>query len=322
MPLEAEYRQEGRALDWTPTAALTGGQVIQVPDGRAAVAPVDVAANKLGAVQVAPNIYRLQKTASIAILRGGRVFWDHSANLAHFKKVNDRDFYVGRAAATSAETDTTVDVIFNVDPRPAVDLIRDGFNSALVGTAAAGGFGYPVNLGGALVLELTATNEAQKVDALSVDGFAIAANAIAEFVVRVLADGGSGSQDATVGVASGTHASDFQSVAEFVALHLDGNATAINAQSDDGTTDVAPVDTTKVYTEGSAVANRFECWMDLADPTSVKIYIEGVRVLSGTTFTLAAATGPLFLIAHVEKALGTDTYKLAIDRAEVRLMEE
>ena len=44
-------------------------------------------------------------------------------------------------------------------------------------------------IGGSTVMELTATNEAQKTDVLSVDGFAVGAKAIVEAVVRVISDG-------------------------------------------------------------------------------------------------------------------------------------
>ena len=49
---EASYYQDGDTLDYTPAAALSSGQVIQVPDGRAAMAVGDIAAGVQGAVQV------------------------------------------------------------------------------------------------------------------------------------------------------------------------------------------------------------------------------------------------------------------------------
>jgi predicted RecA/RadA family phage recombinase len=319
MTAEAIYRQDGDVIDYTPAADVSAGEVIQLRDGRAGVAPVDIASGVLGCLQVC-GIVRLLKTASICILDGGKVYWDHSANKAHFKAVNDRDFYVGAAVGDSL-VDGTVDVALNVEPRYIIDLARDATISALAGTPAAGGFGYPVMLGGGTVLEITATNEAQKVDAMSVAGFAVGAKAIVEGAIRVISDGGSGAQDFSIGAASGTHATDFETVAEFVALHLDGNVTAINAESDDGTTDVAPTDTTKVYAEGSDVAKRVEFWMDFRNSSDVQIYIDGVLVLGATVFTLAAAAGPLFLIAHLEKTATTDVYKVCVDWLRARLAQ-
>lgn len=307
----------------TAAAAVAAGEIWQLPDGRAAVhcgANAAAIADTVGFST--EGVFTVAKTTSMVILDGGPVYWDHSANKAHYKQVSDRDFFLGTAVGDAAAAATTMKVNLNVRPQYKIDLARDGFASVLVGTAAAGGFGYPVQLGGSLIFELTATNEAQKVDALSVDGLAVAANAIIEGAFRVISDGASGSQDVTIGVASGIHASDFQSVAEFVALHLDGNVTAINVQSDDGTTDVAPTDSTTTYTEGAAVAQRKEFWIDLRDPADAQVYIDGVLVLGSTVFTLAAATGPLFLVVHVEKASGTDVYKLAVDWLRTRTAEQ
>jgi hypothetical protein len=266
--------------------------------------------------------YTIPKSTSVKFLKGGRVYWDRSAEQATYKPVNDRDFYVGRAAADSDTATSTVDVLLNVDPPYDIDLFRDGFQTVLVGTPAAGGFGFPVNMGGSHLFRLSATSEAQKVDALSVRGFSKDANAIVRFKFRVLSDGASGSQDASIGVADATHASDFQTVGTFVALHLDGNVTAINAQSDDTATDVAPTDTTKVYAEGSLLTNQKECWMDFRNPNDVQIYIDGELVLDGTTFTLAGSSATLFPIVHLEKGSGTDVYDLAVDEFQVWFAEQ
>lgn len=321
MTAQASYYLEGLSLDYTPAAAVTGGDVTQLADGRAAVIPTDVAAGSLGAARVA-GVFKVQKTADINILDGGRVFWDYSANKAHFKAVNDRDFYMGVAVGDSPDTQTYVYVALNIEPRYLLDLARDPYISVIAGTAAFNGLGFPYREGGALRFALTSTNEAQKVDALSVAGFSPDANAIAEMAFR-MPNGGSGSaSDFTIGIASGTHATDFESVAEFAAIHLDGGATAINAESDDGTTDVAPTDTTKVFSAGTALSKRVECWIDTRDKANVKFYVDGVRVLTGTTFTLAAATGPLFLIAHLEKTTGTETADMTIDWLRARIAEQ
>ena len=307
----------------TNAAAVASGEIHQLTDGRAGVY-TGLNASGLGDVSNWTTFgqFTVTKTASVVIVDGGEVWWDHSANAATFRKVSDRDFYLGRAIGDAASAATTVVVDLNVLPRADIDLARDGFQSVLVGTAAAGAFGYPVNLGGALVFELTATNEAQKVDALSVDGFALAANAIVDGAFRVLSDGAGTVVDVSIGIASATHASDADSIAESVFLHLDANNANINAESDDGTTEVAATDTTTDYTEGSAIASRVHFTMDMRDPASVKIYVNGVRVLSGSTFNIAAAAGPLFLLVHVEKSVSTDTYKLAIDWLKVRFAEQ
>jgi hypothetical protein len=154
------------------------------------------------------------------------------------------------------------------------------------------------------------------------DGFSKDANAIVEGAFLILSDGSNATQDFTIGAASGTHATDFQSVAEFVAVSTVGNSTNLNVQSDDSTTDVPPTDSTLDYTEGSAVAQRVEFWIDMRDPNDCQVYINGVLVLGATVFTLAAASGPLFLIAHLEKTAGTDVYKVAVEWLRARYAQQ
>lgn len=309
--LQALFRQDGESLDFTAPAAITGGEVFQLSDGRAAVCPVDVASGAVGAASV-EGVYRLKLTDSINILAGGKVYWDHSANKAHFKQANDRDFYVGVAIAdVTAGTDQTVDVAINVKPSYEYDMAVDPSTTTLVGSATIG------TRGGTTKLSMASTNEAEKADIISKRGFAIASNPILEARIQVVSDGAGTAVDFNVGLASGTHATDFDAIAEFVSIQMDANSTQVNAQSDDGTTDVALVDTTVDVVENTA----FEVWIDARTPSSVKIYVDGVRVLTGTTFTLAAGTGPLYAIAHVEKTSSTDTYDVDIDWLRVRLME-
>lgn len=329
MPAEAIFLRERRSRRMVAVAAVESGEVWQMPDGLAAVKVGldEAAANDMAHFET-EGIHTVAKTSGVVITDGQPVYWDHSANSATFEPVNDKDFFLGTAYGDAASADTTMEVNLNKRPHYSRDLLRGdgmgavGFLSALAGTPAAGGFGYPVTLGGALILELTATNEAQKVDAMSVDGFAIGSNWIFEGIFRIINDGSNATQDFTLGVASGTHATDFQSVAEFAAVSTVGGSTNINCQSDDGTTDVAPTDSTKDYTEGSAVANRVHVVIDGRDHTNIKFYVNGERVLSATTFTLTAGTGPLFIIAHLEKTSGTDVYKVAVDQAAVRLMHQ
>ena len=323
MPLEATMVQgEPCTLDYTPLANVTAGQVIQIPGGRAGIPASDIEAGRMGAVNVS-GIFRVAKTTAAAILKGGRLFWDHSANVATFKPVNDRDFEIGTAIADAALTDTTVLVNLNVKQSVEIDLLRDAALTVLVGTAAFGGFGNPQPSGGAQAISLTATNEAQKVDILSVDRRAVSANAIAEFVVRLGANGSTNAVDFNVGVANGTHASDADSIPEHVLFHVDGGALDLFAQSKDGTTTVAAADTTKDVTAGSAVANRAELWIDTRDPADVQLYVDGVNVLPESVFRLDAATGPLGLLIHLEKSASAATAgPVYIDRAIMRTAED
>ena len=304
-------------------SAVAAGEVWQLGDGRAAVYTGSAAASS--GVRVAEETtgkYTITKTTGISILDGGRVYWDHSANSATYKKVNDRDFYLGRSVGDYGTSDAAMVVDLNIDPPYDLDLAAQGFNSVLAGTPAASAFGYPRRMGGAYEFELTATSEAQKVDAISVDGFAKGANAIVEIAFRVLSDGAGTVVDASLGIANATHATDADSITEHLFVHLDANNVNINLQSKDTSTTVAATDTTIDYTEGSTVACRVEVWMDLRDPADVQCYVNGVLALGSTVFNIDAAVGPLFLLAHLEKTSSADTYKLAVDWLRARFCEQ
>lgn len=317
---EAAFVQCGDTLDYTPDADRVTAEVIQLADGRAGAMCHDVSSGVRGAVQT-EGVFKVLKTASIVFLDGGEVYWDHSANAAHFRKVNDRDFFIGTAVGDAASADTTLLVNFNVAPTWTLDAMREAVLSVPTGTAAAGGFGYPVRLGGAAQLELTATSEAQCVDILTVDRVAVGANPIVQAIIRPVTNGSGAAVDFSIGLANGTSTTDADAVTEHVFFHIDGSDTKIYAQSKDGTTTVSATDTTTTITAGSAVANRKELWIDARDISSVKLYVDGVRVLSGTTFVLSAATGPLGLLAHIEKTSGTTTGKFLIDALRARIAQ-
>ena len=325
---DAVYVREGNESRLTVAASVGVGELWQLSSGEAGF----YTRTATGLAQAASSGDQVDfrttgkvtvtKTTGVALLDGGRGYWDHSANSLTFEKVNDRDFYGGRIVGDWTTTDATCVIDLNKDPRYDIDLLRDPYLSVLVGTPAASAFAYPVLLGGSLVFEMSATNEAQKVDALSVDGFAKGANAIIEGVFRVNSDGAGTNTDVSMGIANGTHASDFDSVAESVLIHLNGNSTTIYAESDDGTVEVAATDTTIVYVEGSAVANRVEFWMDMRNPADVQIYLNGVLALGSTVFNVDASTGPWFLVCHVEKASSADVYKLTLDALRARFSEQ
>lgn len=324
---DARITREWDETRLTAAASVAPGEIWQMPDGRAAFYRKLARTNKEEAGASGDRVdfqtsgkVTVNLTASITILAGGRVYWDHSANLAHYKKVNDRDFYIGRAVSDT--TGGTVEVDLNVDPPYDIDLLRDAALVVPVGTQAVGAFGWPKRAGGAWLFELTATNEAQKIDLLSVDRFAKTANAIIELVFRVPSDGAGTVVDASLGVANDTHATDADSITESIFVHLDANNTNINLESDDGTTEVAATDSTYDYTEGSAVANRVEVWIDMRTPADCQIYVNGALALPSTVFNVDAATGPFGILIHLEKSVSTDTYQLAVDRACARFMEQ
>ena len=326
MAAEGIYFRDSNDVRVTCDAAVASGEVRQLKDGRAAVFKgQNAAASGDPTAWATAGVYKMPKTASAFVpLEGGRAYWDHSANVVNFEKVNDRDFYLGRFAADATYASTECYVALNIDPAYDIDMLagEGGYLSVVTGTAAVAAFGYPQPLGKSKMIQLTATNEAQCIDMLSVDKFATGSNWIAEFVIRPDVNGSTSAVDFNIGLANGTSTTDADAITESLFLHVDGGSTNLALESDDGTTEVAATDTTFDLTAGSAVANRVEVWFDGRDLTDIQCYVNGVLALTSTVFKLDAATGPLGLLAHLEKTTGTATGMFTIDRACVRLAQQ
>ncbi len=324
MTIKAQLVQEGCALDWTADGTYSAGDVVQLKDGRAAVLTQDCVSGDLVGVYV-EGVFKMLKTATMVLLEGGRAYWDYSADKVYFRAINDQDFYVGRITADATSAATVCYVALNVRVKYDIDFKQDPGLSVPVGTAAAGAFGRGVGWKGGACLNLlvTATSEAQKIDWMSKDGFLAAANAIVEFQFSVptgLAAGGA--QDINIGIASATHATDADSIAQHCFIHVDGNSVNVLAQSKStGMSTVTATDTTVDLTAGAtnAAGVRLECWMDCRNPADVQIYCDGVLVLPSSVFDISGATTTtLFLLAHVEKTTGTDTAEVDVDMLAAR----
>jgi len=314
MTAEAVYLNPGVSVDYTPTVAMTAGEVRQLPDGRAAFAPTAIAAAAKGAVTVS-GVVEVLKTASMVMLKGSRVFWDHSANKAHLLQVNDQDFYLGIVQETAASAATTVKVAINADPRYTISL-GDGFASVPVVTAGINHHIIGHAEGVTLIFDTTA--EAQKLDALSHRGVALDAPCLVDAEVCINENGDDAAFDLNVGLANATHADDADSITEALFCHIDGSSLNINAESDDGTTEVAATDTTV----DAVVGTPFLVQWDLADWADIQMYINGVNVLPSSVFKLDAATGPLKLLAHMEKTANDSPGNVTVRRLGLRLREE
>lgn len=290
---EAKFEQVGDVIDWTADAAYSAGDVIQLRDGRAGVVTANVASGDVVGVRVKGRV-KVAKTTSMVMLPSSKAFWDHSANKAHLLHRNDRDFYLGVVALDAASADTVVYVDLNVQPAYTVGL-EHGWVGARVQTA---GFVSSVGAGReGWNGEFSATAEAQKVDALSHRGMAPASEGIFHALVCVNTNGDAAAVDINVGVANGTHASDADAITESMFCHIDGNSVNINLESDDGTTEVNATDTTVDFTAGTPFLVQF----DMRDLTDIQAYLDGVNVLPASVFKLNLATGPLKVLAHMEK---------------------
>jgi predicted RecA/RadA family phage recombinase len=300
----------------TPSAGYSSGEVIQLTDGRAAVVQGlkalvsgDSAGLKTsGQVTVA-------KTASVVILKGAPVYWDRSANTATpLRAAAGADFFLGTALEDAASAAATVLVDLNVQPAYTIDLFRDPADTVIVLTA-----GTPaLTMGpGYAKLAFSTAAEAQKVDALSKCSVPVTIPFILEGRMAVYDIGDEGSVDINVGLANATHANDCDSITESLFLHLDGTSLNILAESDDGSTEVAATDTTVDAVDDTF----FDFAFDARDLTDIQVYINGVLVLGSTVFKLNAATGPLKLLAHIEKGANDTPGEIRIEKLALRCMD-
>lgn len=315
---DATRRSNGQLITITAAGNIAEGQLIQLADGRAAYAPTAITAGDSGQVRVS-GVARVTKATGIVLLEGDEAFWDYSADNATYKTVNDRDFFAGCVVeGDTTSTQTFVDIALNERAKWLIDVARDAFLSVPVGTQGLNTMGV-FRRGGSHTMVLSATNEAQKLDILSVDGFSKDANAIIEFVFTVPSDGAGTVVDVSLGAANATHATDADSITESIFAHLNANDLNIYLESDDGTTEIAATDSTIDYTEGAAVANRVYVTMDMRNPADVQIYINRVLALGSTIFNVNAAALPFFLLAHIEKTASTDTYELSLHSMKCRI---
>lgn len=313
---DAIRRDVRHERDLTSAAAVASGEIHQMPDGRAGVyTGINAAASGDLVGYSTEGVFTVTKNASTVFVDGQQCFWDHSANEAvHAPSLTDRDFFIGSVVGDAASTDTTMLVNLNVKPTYIFDMAADPYDSVVVLTA---GTAQVRNLGGAQSLEFSATAEAQKVDILSKQGFALGSNWILEGSVEVVDDGDDAALDFNIGVASGTHATSADTIAESVFLHTDGNVVNILAESDDGTNEQAATDTTIDYTLGTA----FHFVMDGRDPTDVQIYINGVLALGAKTFNVSDGSGPLYALAHLEKTSNDTPGEFHVNYLRVRTGE-
>ena len=103
---------------------------------------------------------------------------------------------------------------------------------------------------------------------------------------------------ATAGSAVSKTAAAFDGFADSIAFRLGGGATAANhiyVEGDDGTTDIAPTDTGIDFVSGTFVKLR----IDMTSLSSVRFFIDGKRVLAGTTFDFSAMAETDYLEPYI-----------------------
>lgn len=133
---EAVFDRPPGELILTAEATVGQWECHQMPNGEAGVhnSAVSKATGEYPLYKTNAQ-WTIIKTTGIKILKGCRVYWDHSANAATYRKVNDRDFYVGRAAADAESSTPFVVVDLNVDPPYDLDIARDPFVTVITGSS-------------------------------------------------------------------------------------------------------------------------------------------------------------------------------------------
>ena len=230
--------------------------------------------------------------------------------------MSDRDFFMGTAVGDAAASDAYVYVNLNKRASYKIDLIDSAFASVLVGTAAAGAFGYPRDWSdrGARTVGYQRSPESGFAEH---QGFARSKIRSSKFRFACSNDGSGTTPDLSLGIADGTHASDADSIAQSVFFHLDGKRPRSTPSATTARTRPPrrprprPTPKARLWRVASRVDRR-------ARLVERQVLRQRCGVASGTTFSIAAASGTLFLLAHLEKTIGTDVYRVAVDKFRVR----
>lgn len=303
---DATLHNAGTCVGGTAATALAGGQAVQLADGRAAVvAGLKAAAAGDPVGYETAGRHWVTKNPNVVLLDGQEAFWDKTNGYASYTG----DFAMGVVVGDAASSDTVVLIDVNVLPRPVIALNQRGcwLKDEILGLGV-------VNTGGTHVLAFDAVAEAAEAAIYSKDTVDIDEGPIFEAKLAVYAIGDDAALDINFGLANGTHATDFESVTQFVGFHMDGSSLNINAQSRDGTNTTAVVDTTV-----DAVDDTFLfAQIDARDKSNVKLYINGVRVLSGSTFNMSADTDGVLPIVHLEKTSNDTVADVRVERLHVR----
>ena len=110
---EATFRSARGILPLTAVLAMLAGELVQLADGRAAVAQCDLAAGELGSQLVEGN-FDVNAATGVTFLIGEHIFWDVSANLAiNSEDTELADFCIGRATKAKISGELVVRLELN-----------------------------------------------------------------------------------------------------------------------------------------------------------------------------------------------------------------
>lgn len=103
----ARFIHDGKSIDYTPSAAVTAGDVVVLQD-LIGIAKVDIEANRLGALAV-EGVFEMAKASGseTAILAGTKVYWNATASQVVSEDEGVHK-YLGKAVATAGTDKDTV----------------------------------------------------------------------------------------------------------------------------------------------------------------------------------------------------------------------
>ena len=106
----ATFVHDGKAIDYTPGADVSAGDVV-VQGDLVAIAKLDIASGALGALAVT-GVFDVPKTAGVgeAIGAGLKVYWDVADAVAKTDDEAGANKYLGKTVAAATDSDTTVRV--------------------------------------------------------------------------------------------------------------------------------------------------------------------------------------------------------------------
>lgn len=108
-----QYIGRGEAIDYTPTSAVTAGDVVVLGD-LVGVAKRDIAANELGSLHVAGMLDFPKATgASTGITAGTNVYWDDAGDIATADDASGANKLIGKCVLAASDADTVVRVRMN-----------------------------------------------------------------------------------------------------------------------------------------------------------------------------------------------------------------
>ncbi len=288
---QATFRRAPGTKEFAGSAAYPSSQVIQ-RNGQACIkAGLNSAASGDRVAFYTEGLFEVLKSTSVVMLEGQEIWWDESASKA--THCIDGDYIIGIVNADVTAAATRVGVWLNQKGRYAIEQGKDGWTEL-----ETDGLGV-VTEHGVSKMSFDAVAEAATASILSDNSIRVGDKGIFEMEFAIYGIGDNVALDINIGIANAGHATDADSITESVFIHFDGNDLKINDESDDGTTEVAATDTTL----DDAVDDTYLfLQIDTRNLADVQIYINGGLVLAASVFKLDAATGPMKILAHVEKA--------------------